>query len=96
MVSQLPFGHVTSHAHAFVQVMVPHAPAPLHVIRHCDPVAQNRSPQPPAPQVTMHSNPVGHVNVSPPVSVTMQVFGVVVASQLAQCAGHPDEVCSTQ
>src|SRR3569623_1248880 len=43
MVSQLPFGHVTSHAHAFVQVMVPHAPAPLHEIRHCDPVAQSEA-----------------------------------------------------
>jgi len=96
MVSQLPFGHVTSHAHAFVQVMVPHAPAPLHVILHCDPDAQNTSPQPPAPQVTMHSNPLGQVKSSPPVPATMQVFGELVVSQAAQCAGHPDEVCSTQ
>jgi len=88
--------HVTSHAHAFVQVMSPHAFAPLQVIVHCEVLAHVMSPQAPAPHVIRQRNPAGQVKSSPWVSVTMHVGGVLAVLHVLQCAGQPEVVCFTQ
>ena len=83
MVPQSPLAHVTSHAHAPLQLIVPHAPAAVQLIEHRCPLAQWISPHAPVlSQVTTHWYPDGQVMSAPLEPSTVHVGGTVVSSHM--------------